>query len=79
VATFPDAASEPVGSSAEFDSLLGGLTGQQRACVVLRFVGGMDTPAIASALNTSTTTVRVQLHRARAVLRRTLKGADHGR
>ena len=78
VAVMPEKVGEPEGSAMEFDSLLWGLSGQQRACVVLRYVGGMDTPAVATALNTSPATVRVQLHRARAVLRRTLKEAHHG-
>jgi RNA polymerase sigma-70 factor, ECF subfamily len=73
-----DGVAEPSESAAEFVSLLGGLSGQQRACVVLRYVGGMDAAAIAAALNTSATTVRVQLHRAHGSLRRTLKEADHG-
>jgi RNA polymerase sigma factor (sigma-70 family) len=78
VAAVPEEAVEPEGSSLEFDSLLRGLSGQQRACVVLCYVGGMDAPAMATALNTSTATVRVQLHRARAVLRRTLREAHRG-
>lgn len=78
VVAMPEKAVEPEGSAMEFDSLLCGLSGQQRACVVLRYVGGMDTAAVAKALNTSPATVRVQLHRARAVLRRTLKEAPHG-
>ena len=45
--------SEPVGSPVELAELLAGLSVQQRACVVLRYMGGMDAPAIAVALNTS--------------------------
>jgi RNA polymerase sigma-70 factor (ECF subfamily) len=72
-------ASEPLDSSAEFADLLRPLSGQQRACVVLRYVGGMDASEIAVALNTTATTVRVQLHRARATLRRTVKeGIERG-
>jgi DNA-directed RNA polymerase specialized sigma24 family protein len=41
-------------------------------------MGGMDTAAIAAALNTSATTVRVQLYRAHRSLRETLKEAEHG-
>ena len=78
LATAPDGESASLGSPAEFASLLRGLSGQQRACVVLRYVGGMDAPAIASALDTSARTVRVQLHRARAALRRAVEEADHG-
>jgi RNA polymerase sigma-70 factor (ECF subfamily) len=74
----PEGASEPAGSPVEFASLLCGLSGQQRACVVLRYVGGMEAAEIATALNTSAATVRVQLHRARTVLRRTVKEAEHG-
>ena len=73
-----DQPADPVGSIAEFIGLLGGLSDQQRACVVLRHVGGLDTSAIATALNTTTTTVRVQLHRAHGSLRRSLKEAEHG-
>jgi len=78
LAAVPEDVVEPEASAIDFDSLLCGLSGQQRACVVLRYVGGMDAPAIATALNTSAATVRVQLHRARAVLRGTLKEAHHG-
>jgi DNA-directed RNA polymerase specialized sigma24 family protein len=64
---------------AEFLSLLGGLSDQQRACVVLRYVGGLGAPAIATCLNTTTTTVRVQLHRAHRTLRQRLgEEAGHG-
>jgi RNA polymerase sigma-70 factor (ECF subfamily) len=73
-----DGASEPAASAVEFASLLGGLSGQQRACMVLRYMGGMDTAAIAAALHTTATTVRVQLHRAHRSLRETLKEAEHG-
>jgi RNA polymerase sigma-70 factor (ECF subfamily) len=73
-----DSASAAPASAAEFVSLLGGLSGQQRACVVLRYAGGMDIAAIAEALNTSATAVRVQLHRAHGSLRKTLKEAEHG-
>jgi DNA-directed RNA polymerase specialized sigma24 family protein len=66
-------------STAEFVSMLGSLPDQQRACIVLRYVTQLDNAGIASALGTSEGTVRVQLHRAHAALRRTLKEADHGR
>ena len=56
----------------------GPLSDQQRACIVLRYAAQLDTAGIASALGTSEGTVRVQLHRAHATLRRTLKEADDG-
>ena len=77
LAVTTDWAAEPSRSDVEFVALLTGLSDQQRACVVLRYVAGMDAPRIAAALNTSATTVRVQLHRAHGSLRRTLKEADH--
>lgn len=67
-AVVPDRATEPSGSGAEFIGLLVGLSEQQRACVVLRHSAGMDIAAIATALNTSAGTVRVQLHRAHTSL-----------
>ena len=73
-----DRPADPVGSNAEFIALLGGLSDQQRACIILRHVGGFDASAIATALNTTTTTVRVQLHRAHGSLRRSLKEAECG-
>jgi len=57
----------------ELLSLLAELTDQQRACVVLRYVGRFTGPEIAELLNTSPGTVRVQLHRAHEILRRTLE------
>jgi len=78
-ATVYDGAADATGSVAEFMSMLSGLTDQQRSCVVLRYMGGMDAGAIAAALSTTSTTVRVQLHRAHAVLRRSLaEEAGHG-
>ena len=69
-----------VGSSlTEFISMLAALTDQQRACIVLRYVTQLDNAGIAAALGTREGTVRVQLHRAHATLRRTLQEADHGR
>ncbi len=65
-------------SMTEFLSLLDPLSDQQRACVVLRYAAQLDTAGIARALGTSEGTVRVQLHRAHATLRRTLKESDHG-
>ena len=48
-------------SVAEFLSMLHGLSPQQRACVVLRYVGGFTAPEIARLLDTTANTVRVQL------------------
>ena len=59
--------------------MLAALTDQQRACIVLRYVTQLDNAGIAAALGTREGTVRVQLHRAHATLRRTLQEADHGR
>ena len=66
-------------SLTEFFGLLGSLNSQQKACIVLRYVTQLDNAGIADALGMREGTVRVQLHRAHAVLRRTLKEADHGR
>ena len=63
------------GSVAEFLGLLAGLSSQQRACVVLRYVGDFSAGEIGGLLGTSAATVRVQLHRAHASLRRSLKEA----
>ena len=60
-------------SSAEFLSLLGSLSDQQRACVVLRYAGQLTPAEIADVLGTSSGTVRVQLHRAHANLRTAIK------
>jgi DNA-directed RNA polymerase specialized sigma24 family protein len=57
------------GSTAEFLSLLGGLSTQQRECVVLRYVGQFTAGEIAAILETTSATVRVQLHRAHCSLR----------
>lgn len=65
-------------SLTEFLSMLGELSDQQRACIVLRYATPLDTAGIAAALGTSEGTVRVQLHRAHTTLRRTLKEAGHG-
>ena len=54
-------------------SMLDPLSRQQRACVVLRYVGGFTGPEIAELLGTSAGTVRVQLHRAHETLRATLE------
>lgn len=49
-------------------SQLQALSVQQRAVVVLRYVGGFSPAEIAALLQTSAGTVRVQLHRAHAAL-----------
>lgn len=54
-------------------SMLEPLSRQQRACVVLRYVGRFSGPEIAEFLGTSASTVRVQLHRAHQTLRATLE------
>ena len=68
----------PTESVAEFMALLGDLSSQQRACVALRYVGNYTSPEIGELLGTSASAVRVQLHRAHAVLRNSLTEADHG-
>jgi RNA polymerase sigma-70 factor (ECF subfamily) len=60
-------------STVEFLSLLGGLSDQQRSCVVLRYVGGLMPTEIADVLGTTSGSVRVQLHRAHAALRSDLE------
>lgn len=60
-------------STVEFLSLLGDLSDQQRACVVLKYVGMFRAVEVAELLDTSPETVRVQLHRAHCSLRRTLR------
>jgi DNA-directed RNA polymerase specialized sigma24 family protein len=67
----------PTGSVAEFLGLLVELSSQQRACVALRYVGEYTSSEIAELLGTSAGTVRVQLHRAHAALRRTIMEAEH--
>ena len=60
-------------SLVELFSILGGLSKQQRACIVLRHVGGFTGGEIAELLGTSEGTVRVQIHRAHAALRESLE------
>ncbi len=67
----------PTDSIAEFLGLLADLSPQQRACVALRYVGEYTSPEIGELLGTSAGTVRVQLHRAHATLRHTIKEAEH--
>ena len=66
-------------SISEFLGLLGSLNSQQKACIVLRYVTQLDNAGIASALGMREGTVRVQLHRAHAALRRAREEAGHGR
>ena len=67
----------PTGSLTEFLGLLADLSPQQRACVALRYVGKYTSPEIGEILGTSAGTVRVQLHRAHAALRHTIREAEH--
>lgn len=55
---------------------LGDLSDQQRAVVVLRYVGGFAPIEIADLLHTTPGSVRVQLHRAHARLRVTMEDRD---
>lgn len=55
---------------------LGRLSDQQRACVALRDVGGLDIAEVAAALGTSAGTVRVQHLKGRRRLRELLGGDD---
>ena len=67
------------GSLAEFLDQLARLSEQQRACIVLRYVGGFDSERIGTLLGTTAGTVRVQLHRAHAALRDQMtEGRSHG-
>lgn len=59
-------------TDADFLSMLGGLTVQQRQIVVLRYVGQFNSGEIADVLESSAGSVRVQLHRAHESLRRSL-------
>jgi RNA polymerase sigma-70 factor, ECF subfamily len=68
-----DAAAERDPAVVELLDLLGGLSAQQRACVVLHYVAGLPAGRIAEVLDTSPGTVRVQLHHARERLRRDLE------
>ena len=65
----------PVGVTAdplvETLALLDGLSTQQKAVVVLRYVAGLTPTAIADVLDTSPGTVGVQLHRAHQTIKRT--------
>ncbi len=68
-------AGRPVGVTAEplveTLALLDGLSTQQKAVVMLRYVAGLTPTAIAEVLDTSPGTVRVQLHRAHQTIKRT--------
>jgi len=65
------------GSVAEFLGLLADLSPQQRACVALRYVGEYTSTEIGELLGTTAGTVRVQLHRAHAALRHTMRETEH--
>ena len=69
----PDRLAEPSASVAEFISQLDGLSDQQRAIVVLRYVGQFTPTEIAGLLHTTAGSVRVQLHRAHERLRPSLE------
>jgi DNA-directed RNA polymerase specialized sigma24 family protein len=71
-----DGSAPPVGSLVEFVGLLAELSPQQRACVVLRYVGEYTSVEIGELLGTSASVVRVQLHRAHAALRQTIREAE---
>jgi DNA-directed RNA polymerase specialized sigma24 family protein len=72
-----DGSTPSTGSVAEFLGLLAELSPQQRACVALRYVGEYSSPEIGKLLGTSAGTVRVQLHRAHAALRESIREAEH--
>ena len=72
-----DGSASPTPSMTEFFDLLGGLSRQQRACVALRYVGEYTAIEIGELLGTSAGTVRVQLSRAHAVLRDSIREAEH--
>ncbi len=57
----------------EFLSILGGLSDQQRAVIVLRYIANLKPREIAEVLATSSASIRVQLHRAHAQLREVLE------
>lgn len=73
----PDPA-DRVGDRLVVSDALMALGARQRACVVLRFVEGLDDDAISSALGCSRSTVRSQIARARKRLRSELdeQGGD---
>ena len=72
-----DGAVPSAGSVAEFLAMLTDLSPQQRACVALRYVGKYTSAEIGELLGTSAGTVRVQLNRAHASLRRSITEAEH--
>jgi len=63
-------------ATAEFLSLLEGLSDQQRSIVALRCIGEFTPSEIAEVLHTSPGSVRVQLHRAHAHLRNDMENLD---
>lgn len=70
--TISDAVVTIDATDADFLSMLGGLSVQQRQIVVLRYVGQFNAGEIADVLDSSAGSVRVQLHRAHESLRRSL-------
>lgn len=78
-----DSMTEPIASSREEEAVvrlvildaLGGLPDRQRNAVYLRYWEGLSTDAIAQALHIPAGTVRSDLTRAAARLRRTLRGS----
>ena len=69
---FEPLSSDPAGSDSslvEFLAMLDTLSDQQRMVVVLRYAGGFTPAEIAALLDTTSGTVRVQLHRAHRHLR----------
>jgi RNA polymerase sigma-70 factor, ECF subfamily len=76
--TFTDHRSDPALSADAVDLVraLGHLSAQQRACVVLFDVAGLSAAETATALGTSAGSVRVQVFRARRILRNLLETND---
>lgn len=72
----PDSVTNPIEfqdpSLLEFIDMLHTLSDQQRTVVVLRYAGGFKPAEIAELLDTTSGTVRVQLHRAHEHLRERL-------
>ena len=62
---------------ADFLDLLHSLSSQQRAIVVLRYAGGFRPGEIAELLDTTSGSVRVQLHRAHQHLRERIGLDEH--
>jgi RNA polymerase sigma factor (sigma-70 family) len=71
-----DRAADMDPGSAEFLSVLTGLSPRQRACLVLRYYGGYRPVDIGRILGSSAATVRVHLSQGRRRLRRLLEDED---